>query len=343
MHFRPPIRFVAMVLALWIGFRWLVWTPPPPTSTEAHSPVQLASAPPVASPPISERNPALLPVQSASPDHRNTAVSSAFPTMDAGTPNKNRAIQTMITARREAAPITGQRRTAPLPLLPIPSPPGVTTRARHLSVALWAQWRTDIGIEPLANAGQLGGSQAGVRIAYPIIEAGPAQISLAARLSSPMERLDGAEAALGIAVQPMESVPLSIMVDRRIALTRGGRDAWSIGIAGGVYRKPVGFGLELDGYAQTGIVGANSRDLFVDGSAAISRPVEIGNRVNLSLGAGVWGGAQPGVARLDIGPEMGLRFSISDIGMRLAVGWRQRIAGSAEPGSGPALTLGADF
>ncbi|WP_204317143.1 hypothetical protein, partial [Klebsiella aerogenes] len=29
--------------------------------------------------------------------------------------------------------------------------------------------------------------------------------------------------------------------------------------------------------------------------------------------------------------------------LRIALDWRQRVAGEARPGSGPALTLGADF
>ena len=305
--------------------------------------MQQVSAQPIARPPISEPDPTMRSMESDSTDDVRPMVPPFFTTASAQAPNTSHAIDSMITEHRPANSVPGQHNAFSQSVVPIVTLHRDPRGARHLSVALWAQWRADVGFEPLANAGQLGGSQAGARISYPIFEAGPTEISLTARLSSPIERLAGAEAALGIAVRPMESVPLSIMVDRRIALARGGRNAWSIGVAGGVYRKPVGLGLELDGYAQTGIVGANSRDLFVDGSAAISRPVEIGNRVNLSLGAGLWGGAQPGVTRLDIGPELGLRFSIGDMGMRLAVGWRQRIAGSAEPGSGPALTLGADF
>ena len=343
MRFRPPLRFVVVVLALWIGFRWLAWTPSPLPSSDAQLPVQLASAQPIAHPPVSETDPALLVMETSRTIHVQSLDPPLLATASAQTLNTSRAIQSMISAHHEADSRPGQQTTFNLPALPIASLHTDTHRARNLSIAIWAQWRTDVGLEPLAQAGELGGSQAGVRISYPIVEAGPAQISLAARLSSPIERINGAEAALGIAVRPMESVPLSIMLDRRIALTRGGRDAWSLGGAGGVYRKRIGLGLELDGYAQTGIVGANSRDLFVDGSAAISRRVPLDNRIDLSLGAGAWGGAQPGVARLDIGPEVGLRFSIGDMGMRLAVGWRQRIAGSAEPGSGPALTLGADF
>ena len=343
MQFRPPIQFVTLILALWIGFRWIVWAPAPLPSPQLHPGVKLASAEPKASSGISGSDPGLLELRTGRIAHGHPLAPPYSTTADGAVLNANRAMEIAVPARQESHSVPDRQAVLPLPNGPIASLRRDTSRARNLSVAIWAQWRADIGIEPLANAGELGGSQAGVRISYPIVEAGPAQISLAARLSSPIDGQDGAEAALGIAVQPLDSAPIAIMIDRRIALAREGRNAWSIGVAGGVYRKPVGLGFELDGYAQTGIVGANSRDLFVDGSAAISRPIEIGNRVNLSLGAGVWGGAQPGITRLDIGPEMGLRFSNGDMGVRLAVGWRQRITGTAEPGSGPALTLGVDF
>ncbi len=236
-----------------------------------------------------------------------------------------------------------QQNAPSLPILPSLPVPDAAHGSRNLSIALWAQWRTDVGIEPLANAGQLGGSQAGARLAYSIWEAGPADIAIAARLTRPIERSDGSEAAIGIAVQPLRSVPVTVSLDRRIAIEAGARNAWSIGVAGGVYRKAITAGLELDGYAQAGIVGARSHDLYVDGSASLSHPIAISDRAILSLGVGAWGGAQPGVARLDIGPEAGLRLPFGDFGIRLAVGWRQRIAGTAKPGSGPTVTLGADF
>ncbi|QLC22830.1 hypothetical protein HFP51_11945 [Parasphingopyxis sp. CP4] len=226
-------------------------------------------------------------------------------------------------------------RSAVMPIAPAPS--------NRASLAIWAQWRAGIGTESLANAGELGGSQAGARLSYPIWHRGSAEVAIAARLSRPIERADGAEAAIGLAVQPSRSVPVTVSFDRRIAIEPGGRNAWSIGVAGGVYRKRVTAGLELDGYGQVGIVGAESRDLFIDGSASLSQSIAIGDRAAVSLGIGVWGGAQPGAARLDIGPEAGLRLSVDDIGVRLALGWRQRVAGMAAPGSGPAVTLGADF
>ena len=64
---------------------------------------------------------------------------------------------------------------------------------------------------------------------------------------------------------------------------------------------------------------------------------------DLSLGASISGGAQPGVSRLDVGPELRLRLPFAPDRMRLSAEWRQRIAGDASPPSGPAITLIAAF
>jgi hypothetical protein len=54
----------------------------------------------------------------------------------------------------------------------------------------------------------------------------------------------------------------------------------------------------------------------------------------------VWGGAQPGVYRVDAGPRLSMKIRNN---IRVHADWRQRLAGKADPGSGPALTLAADF
>ena len=59
--------------------------------------------------------------------------------------------------------------------------------------------------------------------------------------------------------------------------------------------------------------------------------------------SGKGGGAQPGVERVDIGPEMQIRSPLPNIPARIAVEWRERIAGRAAPSSGLAITLAADF
>ena len=58
---------------------------------------------------------------------------------------------------------------------------------------------------------------------------------------------------------------------------------------------------------------------------------------------GAWGGAQDGASRLDIGPSAAVSFRLGEGRGRVAADYRIRVAGEAEPASGPALTLSAGF
>jgi hypothetical protein len=83
-------------------------------------------------------------------------------------------------------------------------------------------------------------------------------------------------------------------------------------------------------------VGLKSRDLFIDGGLTVTRPLF----KQFSAGFGVWGGAQPGLYRIDAGPRLTMRVRKN---VKFHLDWRQKLAGNARPGSGPALTLAGDF
>jgi hypothetical protein len=207
------------------------------------------------------------------------------------------------------------------------------------SVFLFARDGGGAGV-PLAGGGQLGASQAGARIAYRLDEAG--RIAAAARVYVPVDSLRGSEAAVGIDLRPLPDVPFRLSVERRIAIGREGRDAWSAYAAGGFFRG-IGPAVELDGYAQAGVVGTKARDLFADGALRVARRFELGGGRAVLAGAGAWGAAQPRVARLDVGPRVALRLPAAGTIVSVAGEWRVRVAGDARPKSGPALTVAADF
>jgi len=79
---------------------------------------------------------------------------------------------------------------------------------------------------------------------------------------------------------------------------------------------------------------------YADGAARATRRIGHGR---FAIGAGIWGAAQRDAARLDIGPSATLALPVAGRDFRFALDWRQRVAGSARPGSGVALTLGSDF
>jgi len=210
-------------------------------------------------------------------------------------------------------------------------------RLDRLQLAAWAVLRSQqagkAGSRSLASGGQLGASQAGARLIYNLDR----RIALAARTSSEVGRRGG-EVAAGVRVQPLVSIPVWITAERRQALGQygGGRNAFALFAEGGVYDRPLPWLFTLDGYAQGGIVGMHSRDWFVDGGVWVTRPVYR----NFSAGFGVWGAAQPHLYRVDAGPRVTMRVRKN---VKVHLDWRQRLAGNARPGSGPALTLAADF
>lgn len=194
------------------------------------------------------------------------------------------------------------------------------------------------GGSALAPGGTLGGSQSGVRVGYRLNASAAAPLALGGRFYSPLDDADAAEVALGVEWQPVPDVPARLLAERRQAIGRSGRSAFSLLAYGGVSDLAVAEAASLDAYGQAGIVGAKSRDLFADGSVRLSAPVD--DRRRLRLGAGVWAAVQPGAGRLDIGPSLIVRLMPQ---VSVQADWRFRVAGDAEPDSGPSLTLSTGF
>lgn len=203
---------------------------------------------------------------------------------------------------------------------------------KRLSVSSWAMVRNQGGPDSLAGQGMLGGSEAGARLTWQLAQGIYANL----RTSAPVNSQRGAEAALGIRYQPLPSLPVSVTLERRHAIGAYGRNAFALFAEGGVYGRPMPWQTTLDGYFQGGVVDFNNPDWFVDGQVAISRPLWR----NLSGGFGAWGGAQPGLNRLDVGPRLSLRLGQR---MRAHVDYRLNLAGNAAPGSGAVVTLAGDF
>jgi hypothetical protein len=224
------------------------------------------------------------------------------------------------------------------PVQPLESAPATRLPDSRFGLSAWAILR-GAGDPGLATGGQLGGSQAGLRIGYDVHPG----IALAARVSGPLRSTRGKEAALALDLRPIAAVPLTLSVERRVGLDSGGRDAFAVGVFGGLDSVRLPLGVRLDGYGQAGVVGLRTRDFYADGAVRVERPAATLGRASLAAGAGLWGAAQPGVSRLDVGPQIVARLPVPGGGVRIGAEWRQRVAGDARPGSGPALSIGADF
>lgn len=228
-------------------------------------------------------------------------------------------------------------RAAARPSYPAQSVPVDPRKIDRLQLSTWALLRSQqagvAGSRSLASSGQLGASQAGARLVYNIDR----RLAVTGRVSSEVGRRGG-EVAAGVRVHPIQSIPIWMTAERRQAVGKygGGRSAFAFFLEGGLYDRPLPWDFRLNSYIQGGVVGLNSRDLFVDGGLTVTRHVY----KQFSAGFGVWGGAQPHLYRVDAGPRVTMRVRDN---LKVHVDYRQKLAGNARPGSGPALTLSGDF
>ncbi|QPQ54569.1 hypothetical protein IC614_09545 [Allosphingosinicella flava] len=181
----------------------------------------------------------------------------------------------------------------------------------------------------------LGGSQIGGRIRYRLARSGTLSASL--RFYAPADRLKAGDVAAGLDWRPVGTIPAGLLVERRQAFGPDGRSAFSLTAYGGISTAVGRAAIDL--YGQAGIVGARNRDMFADGIAAVR--FQLDDALPVKVGAGAWAAAQPGAARVDIGPTIALRPA--DAPVTIALDWRQRIAGNAAPDSGPVLSLAVGF
>jgi hypothetical protein len=343
--FVTPLRFVGGVIGLWTVARLAVLMPyPAPLALDAPA----------------KADPFDAPLATARPLARVAAVEETGIVERAGMPP---AFVIGLHAGRQAFPIRFAMSSetvppslershesasrvpndqAPANLSPsglIALPAATASRASRWSGNLYMFRRGDGGTAALASGGQLGGSQAGARVAYRLDRAG--HLAVAGRLSTPLDDMRGAEGAIGLDWHPLPAAPMRLSIERRVDLGGRGRDAWSAYAAGGFWRQSGR--IVLDGYAQAGVVGARRHDLFADGALRAGYRAEIGGGRSLTLGAGAWAAAQPRVERVDVGPRAALGFSAGGMPLTLAAEWRVRVVGDAAPGSGLALTLAADF
>ena len=363
---RPSLRFLALAVFGWAGVRAatmgvlpgaeLFRTPAKPAKTPPIVATQFAPVEPVqqaaeqaypsvpAAAQVSATyapavQPVMVPVYYAAPVSRPVAAASRsrgpspifysrpIPGIDdfslAGLAGVSAPVRLSAPVQRESIP-------------PLPEPP-IQPRFDRWQLTTWALLRNQqtgvVGSHSLAPSGQLGASQAGMRLTYNIDRL----LALSGRVSTAVGQRGG-EVAAGVRVHPLANVPVWLNAERRQRIGRfgDGRNAFALFLEGGIYQRPLALRFNVDSYLQAGIVGVKSRDWFVDGAFSVTRPIFS----KYSAGFGIWGGAQPGLSRLDIGPRVSMRLRRN---VKVHLDWRQKVAGNARPGSGPTLTLAGDF
>jgi len=366
---KPSLRFLAVAVLGWAGVRAATLGVIPGAALFKVAPSEAKPAPAVATtqfPPIEPARPmepsqayyyppvptAYLPQQqiipvrvqpitvpvyyASVPQAQSRPLTEVIPLPARGYYPQTPALDEWPLSRLASTAMPQRRSEVVAPMQSTPASALVRQGIDRLQVSAWAYLRspqgTALGPPSLASGGTLGGSQAGARLFYNFSR----QIAASLRSNSDVGRRGG-EVAGGIRIQPVSGLPIWFTAERRQQLGRGGgRNAFALFAEGGVWQRPLPWKFSLDAYLQGGVVGLRRREAFVDGGLTVTRPVYR----QFSAGLGVWGGAQPGVYRLDAGPRVTMAVRRN---MRVHFDYRQRIAGNALPGSGPAVTLAGDF
>ena len=212
------------------------------------------------------------------------------------------------------------------------------------SADAWVLLRRDTTTAVTSGRGSYGQSQAGAVIRYHLAPSSGFRPTAYLRASQALAADRESEAAFGVAARPIPGLPLSAAAELRATHT-GGRTALRPAVFAVTELPPAAlpFGFTGEAYAQAGYVWGDYRTAFVDGEIRAERRLMRLGPAELRVGGGVWGGAQKGAERLDVGPGATLALKIGQAPSRVSMDWRFRVAGDANPSSGPALTLSAGF
>lgn len=220
-------------------------------------------------------------------------------------------------------------------------------KAKRWSGDAWAFLRNGnvAALPPGLTAATYGGGQAGAVLRFRIDRDSRHRPTAYMRTTSTLGQLPESAAALGVSARPLAGVPVFVALEGRLTQQRGQNRIQPAAMA--VTELPpftLPLGLRGELYAQGGYVAGQYATPFADGQLRLDHGLFSLGPVDGRLGGGVWGGIQKGASRLDAGPGMTLAFPLRGRTYgRLALDWRQRVAGNASPDSGATLTLSAGF
>lgn len=215
------------------------------------------------------------------------------------------------------------------------------------SADAWALVREDGGAMPPAGAlpATYGASQAGAVLRYRLDMQDAHKPTAYLRTTSTLGSFSETSAALGLSARPISSLPLVGAIEARLTDQAGSRRVQPVAMVV-TELAPLALpgALRAEAYGQAGYVGGRYATPFADGQVRIDRKVLNVGQYEARLGAGTWGGVQKGASRLDAGPSAAVSMPLApNVFGRIGLDWRFRVLGNAEPGSGPALTVGAGF
>ena len=210
----------------------------------------------------------------------------------------------------------------------------------------WLMWREGgavarNGVTPPTY----GASQGGVVLRYRLAPNSAWQPTAYLRLTGAMDNSGQADSAFGFSARPIGALPVIAAVEGRVSRFSNGsihlRPAAMVITE--LTPQPLPFAMRAEIYGAAGYVGGPGATGFVDGQVRLDHHLATVGPTEIRAGGGLWGGAQQGASRLDVGPAATVRVAGDHFGARLGLDWRLRVAGDAAPTSGPAVTLSAGF
>jgi hypothetical protein len=236
---------------------------------------------------------------------------------------------------------------APMPVSPAPRAPDAGTRR-------WSGdgWLLLRGNGAAVSSGpafaSYGGSQMGAVVRYHLAPGSSQRPALYLRASAALNGAPDREVAAGLSVRPLARLPVSVSAELRASNLSSNRATKArlrpaVTAVTELPQFDLPGGIKGEAYVQGGYVGGPDATAFVDGQLRAARKVVRVGAADVTAGAGVWGGAQKGAARVDVGPSVSVGVAGDHAGARLGADWRFRVAGNAAPSSGPVLTLSAGF
>ena len=377
-----PLAMLGFVLAGWVGVRAAVWEPPfalpAPFATQSRPATELpavnggesarAESPRARPEPADFAPPRPLTAKAEPPlPLAGGAREALSPTSFAPVEDRAEAVVVVATPPRVAAAhqllYLAALGRLPLPpglalaASPQPSPPPPLLAAAAVSRWSGNAWvlvregsaRSAGGLAAASGFPSYGASQAGGVLRYALAPGSPRAPQAYLRLSRAIGGFAEGEAAVGLSARPFARIPLRLLGEARVQRGSGGtrvRPAASLVSELPPVRLPLG--VVGEAYAQVGYAGApigskRGATAFFDVQAVADRALASAGLAELRVGAGAWSGGQKGATRLDLGPRASLHLDTAPARSRLALDWRFRVAGNAQPASGPTLTFSAGF
>ncbi|MCR2834814.1 hypothetical protein [Parerythrobacter lacustris] len=220
------------------------------------------------------------------------------------------------------------------------------TRQNRWSLDGWMLYRPDSGTPGFTGGipTSYGASQAGVVVNFSLAPTDRHLPRIYVRGTQALVGARETEAAFGLSARPVPSIPVRAMAEMRVQRVSGdNRLRPAIVAVSEMTPVKLPLGARGEVYAQAGYVGGDFATPFVDGQARITREVAKIELGQVDVGTGLWGGAQNGAARLDVGPTASIHTRVGEVPARLSVDYRERLAGDAAPGSGVAVTFSVGF